>query len=137
MEEVRGPRFGMRMSAADRVGTAVDRYADDRESETRRLMISFGVVAGVMAAAIGITLYIWHDVGVPGEAERAPSASAEVQAIEQLLADLSFTPGPIDSVMDEETTAAIRAFQQAAGLTEDGLASPGLLEELKAVAGQE
>jgi hypothetical protein len=140
MEEVRGPRLGVRVSAADRVGAAFDRHAGP-DSEARRLMISFGVVAGVLAVAVGITLYIWHDVGVPAEVAGAPgtlapAASAQVQEIERLLADLSFTPGPIDGVMDEETSAAIRAFQQAAGLPEDGQPSPSLLEELKAVAGQ-
>ena len=135
MEEVRGPRLGVRVSAADRVGAAFDRHAGP-DSEARRLMISFGVVAGVLAVAVGITLYIWHDVGAPAEVAQAQAASAQVQEIERLLADLSFTPGPIDGVMDEETSAAIRAFQQAAGLPEDGQASPSLLEELKAVAGQ-
>lgn len=135
MEEVRGPRLGVRVSAADRVGAAVDRHASS-DSEARRLMISFGVVAGVLAAAIGITFYIWHDVGTPAEVAQAPAASAQVQEIERLLADLSFTPGPVDGVMDDETSAAIRAFQQAAGLPEDGQASASLLEELKAVAGQ-
>lgn len=135
MEEVRGPRLGVRVSAADRVGAAFDRHAGP-DSEARRLMISFGVVAGVLAVAVGITLYIWHDVGAPTEVAQAQAASAQVQEIERLLADLSFTPGPIDGVMDEETSAAIRAFQQAAGLPEDGQVSPSLLEELKAVAGQ-
>lgn len=126
MDEVRSPKLGVRLSAADRIGRAVT-----TNSETRRLLVNLGVVGAVLAVAIAITLYIWHDVGSP-----APAAIAEVQDIERLLGELSFSPGPIDGVMDDETTAAIRAFQQAAGLPEDGLPSPALLDELKAVAGQ-
>lgn len=126
MDEVRSPKLGVRLSAADRIGRAVT-----TDSETRRLLVNLGVVGAVLAVAIAITLYIWHDVGGP-----APAAIAEVQDIERLLGELSFSPGPIDGVMDDETTAAIRAFQQAAGLPEDGLPSPALLDELKAVAGQ-
>mgnify|MGYP002148043764 CR=1 FL=1 len=44
--------------------------------------------------------------------------------------------GPIISPQPEATAEAIRAYQQAAGLPEDGAATPALLEELKAVAGE-
>lgn len=138
MDEVRSPKLGVRINAADRIGAArlsIGRPFG-RRAAINPLFINLGVVAGIFAVAIGITLYIWHDVGSPDGADRAPSASAQVQEIEQLLSELSFTPGTIDGVMDAETAEAIRAFQQAAGLPEDGLPSPALLEELKAVAGQ-
>ena len=144
MDEVRGPRLGVRLSAADRLGAAVS-----TDSPGRRLMINFGVAAAVLMVTIGITYFIWHDVGEPAEttpaisatppaepAERAPEVNAQVQEIERLLGTLSFSPGPVDGVMDETTAEAIRAFQQAAGLPEDGRATPELLEELKAVAGE-
>jgi peptidoglycan hydrolase-like protein with peptidoglycan-binding domain len=126
----------MRVSPADRFSSAVRREEDGAKDEAKRLMVSFGVVAGVLAVAVGITLYIWHDVGAPNDASEAPSASTQVQQIEKLLADLGFTPGPQDGVMDQATADAIRSYQQAAGLPEDGAATPALLEELKAVAGQ-
>jgi hypothetical protein len=131
MDEVRSSKFGVRVNAADRIGAAVSRAPHGPDGETRRLMISFGVVAGVLALAIGITFYIWHDVGAP-----APAASPAVQEIERLLAELGFAPGPQDGVMDTATAEAIRAYQQAAGLTEDGQPSPELLDELRAVSGQ-
>jgi len=134
MDEVRSPRLGVRPSAADRIGAAAN-GAPGRPA-INPTIINLAVVGAVLAVAIGITFYIWHDVGSPTLDTRAPEASAQIQEIEQLLGELSFTPGPIDGVMDAETAAAIRAFQQAAGLPDDGLASPGLLEELKAVAGQ-
>lgn len=136
MDEVRSPRPSVRVSPADRFSSSVRREEDGAKAEAKRLMVSFGVVAGVLAVAIGATLYIWHDVGAPADVAVAPSASAQVQQIEKLLADLGFTPGPQDGVMDETTAEAIRAYQQAAGLPEDGVASPALLEELKAVAGE-
>lgn len=129
MDEVRNPKIGMRVSAADRIGSAVARDSDG-ERERRRILISFGVAAAVLVLAIGITFFIWRDVGAP-----APSASAQVQEIEKLLGELGFTPGPVDGVMDAATAEAIRSYQQAAGLPEDGNASPELLEELRAVAG--
>jgi len=138
MDEVRSPKLGVRPSAADRIGAARLSMgpAFGRRQSINPLFINLGVVGTILAVAIGITLYIWHDVGAPDAADQAPAASAQVQEIEQLLSDLSFAPGTIDGVMDAELDAAIRAFQQAAGLPEDGQASPGLLEELKAVAGQ-
>lgn len=138
MDEVRSPKLGVRAHSADRIGAA--RLSTGRPFGRRAainpLVINLGVVGAVLAIAIGITLYIWDGVGDTLPAGGAPAASAEVQEIEQLLGDLSFTPGKIDGVMDDETSEAIRAFQQAAGLPEDGLPSAGLLEELKAVAGQ-
>ncbi|WP_374650773.1 peptidoglycan-binding domain-containing protein [Dongia sp.] len=138
MDEVRSPKLGVpklgvRTSAADRIGASASRGRNREapQGETRHLMVSFGVVAGVLALAIGITLYIWHDVGAP-----RPEASPQVQEIERLLAELGFTPGPQDGVMDDATAEAIRAYQQVAGLPEDGAATPELLDELRAVAGK-
>ena len=146
MDEVRSPKLGVRVSAPDQIST--DRIGAARTSMSmpgrpfsRRpaidpFFVNLCVVAAVLTVAVGLTLYIWHDVGAPGLAERPPAAIAQVQEIEQLLSDLGFAPGTIDGVMDADTAEAIRAFQQAAGLPEDGQPSPALLEELKAVAGQ-
>lgn len=136
MDEVRNPRPGVRVSPADRFSSSVRREEDGAKAEAKRLMVSLGVVAGVLAIAVSATLYIWHDVGAPADVADATRASTQVQQIEKLLADLGFAPGPQDGVMDEATAEAIRAYQQAAGLPEDGAATPALLEELKAVAGE-
>lgn len=130
MDEVRSPKLGVRPSVADRIGAAGS-TGSGRHPLISPQLLNLGVVGGVLAVAIGITFYIWRDVGAA-----APAASAQVQEIERLLDELSFAPGAVDGVTDAETTEAIRAFQQAAGLIEDGLPSPGLLDELKAVAGQ-
>ena len=153
MDEVRSPRLGVRLSAADRLGAAVS-----TDSPGRRLTINFSVAAAVLAVILGGTYFILHDVGAPlatapetspaestpaeatpaesVPAERAPEVNAQVQEVERLLGDLGFSPGQADGVLDSETEAAIRAYQQAAGLPEDGRATPELLEELKAVAGE-
>jgi peptidoglycan hydrolase-like protein with peptidoglycan-binding domain len=125
MDEVRRPGIDVRASPIDRVAAP----AEGRTGR-QRLLVSLTVVASVLAIAIAATYYIWRGVGAP-----APAASPEVQEIEHLLQDLGFTPGPVDGVLDAETQTAIRAFQQVAGMAEDGTPSPALLDELRAVAG--
>lgn len=57
-----------------------------------------------------------------------------VRDTELLLEQLDFEPGPVDGVLDDATRAAIRRYQQTAGLPETGEPSPELLDELTAVA---
>ena len=61
------------------------------------------------------------------------TARGEILKIEQELNALAFPPGAVDGIADAETAAAIRDFQRAAGLPEDGRATPELLEELGAL----
>lgn len=61
------------------------------------------------------------------------TARGEILKIEQDLDALAFPPGAVDGIADAETAAAIRDFQRAAGLPEDGRATPELLEELGAL----
>ncbi|MFZ5791211.1 MAG: peptidoglycan-binding domain-containing protein [Pseudomonadota bacterium] len=62
------------------------------------------------------------------------AASPLVRDTELLLEQLDFEPGPVDGVLDDATRAAIRRYQQTAGLPETGEPSPELLDELTAVA---
>lgn len=62
-------------------------------------------------------------------------AAEEAMELERLLAALELAPGPVDGKIDAATTAAVKAFQEMAGLPPDGKATPALLEELRAVAG--
>ena len=59
----------------------------------------------------------------------------DLRELEELLAKLEFAPGKVDGVVDEETRAALRLFQEFAGLPIDGEPSPALLEELREVVG--
>ncbi len=59
--------------------------------------------------------------------------SAEIGEIQNLLERLELSPGATDGVLTGETTAAIRSYQEMAGLPADGAADKALLEELRAV----
>lgn len=47
-------------------------------------------------------------------------SGVRAQLLELRLRDLGFNPGPLDGVIDERTRAAIRAFQEATGVTPTG-----------------
>lgn len=53
------------------------------------------------------------------------------EAIQQLLTDLGYDPGPVDGKPGRRTRAAIRAFQETEGLTTDGKPSAALLTQLR------
>jgi len=59
---------------------------------------------------------------------------AELAEMEELLRDLGFNPGPVDGVVDAETTEAIRQYQVFAVLPGDPEPSARLLDELRGVA---
>ncbi len=54
------------------------------------------------------------------------------EAIQRLLTDLGYDPGPIDGKPGRRTRAAIRAFQQAENIDADGKPSAKLLDRLRA-----
>lgn len=102
----------------------------------------------VLLILAGLGWYLWDkgylarlEAALLGEAPPAPAlqgglATAEAAELEALLAAMALDPGPADGVLDQRTGAAIRAFQEMAGLPADGLPSQELLAELRAVAKQ-
>jgi uncharacterized protein (TIGR02594 family) len=54
----------------------------------------------------------------------ADMASTEIKSIQNALAQKGFDPGVIDGVWGRRTEAAVRAFQQKAGLQVDGVVGP-------------
>ena len=70
--------------------------------------------------------------------DKAPAATeltaAEIVEIQKLLDNLGLGPGNLDGAVTADTTAAIRAYQEMAGLPADGAANKALLEELRSVA---
>lgn len=67
----------------------------------------------------------------------APSAGDDrVRAVQAVLAKLGYAPGPVDGLMGEATSDAIRAFEIDRDLPETGEISQDLLDELEAVLGQ-
>jgi len=53
-----------------------------------------------------------------------------VRDIQQALADAGYDPGPIDGIRGRKTIEAIKAFQEANGLTPDGIVGPLTIAKL-------
>src|SRR5665809_152960 len=60
---------------------------------------------------------------------------SNVKAVQRVLADLGYAPGPVDGALGSTTTRAIIAFQHDRKIAETGRITPGLLTELKRVTG--
>lgn len=61
--------------------------------------------------------------------------SSQTSAIQQQLANAGFNPGAIDGINGPRTKAAVRAFQQANGLTADGIVGPQTSAVMAAMGG--
>jgi peptidoglycan hydrolase-like protein with peptidoglycan-binding domain len=59
-----------------------------------------------------------------------------VKAIQQVLADLGYSPGRVDGEMGDATAGAISAFQRDRKIAETGKITPELLSELERVMGR-
>ncbi|MBI3453079.1 MAG: SEL1-like repeat protein [Rhodospirillales bacterium] len=78
-----------------------------------------------------------RDTPAPSPAAPAPLTAPSrsmIAAIQRLLAELAYDPGPADGVVGRRTSAAIRQFQEHAGLSVDGRPSDAVLEALVQVA---
>jgi peptidoglycan hydrolase-like protein with peptidoglycan-binding domain len=73
--------------------------------------------------------------GKPGPGKTAPSAN--VKAVQQVLADLGYAPGPVDGEMGDATVRAISTFQHDRKIAETGRITPQLLTELGRVTGRD
>jgi peptidoglycan hydrolase-like protein with peptidoglycan-binding domain len=62
---------------------------------------------------------------------------SNVKAVQQVLADLGYAPGPVDGAVGEATTRAVNAFQHDRKIAETGRITPELLRELKRVTGRD
>ena len=56
---------------------------------------------------------------------------AGIAEVQRLLTRLAFKPGPADGVLGQRTISEIKLYQKFAGLTDDGKATSGLLQELR------
>jgi peptidoglycan hydrolase-like protein with peptidoglycan-binding domain len=64
-------------------------------------------------------------------------SGADVKAVQQVLADLGYAPGPIDGALGEGTKRAIVSFQRDRKIAQTGRITPELLAELKRVTGRD
>lgn len=97
-------------------------------SDARPAWLGFLGGAVVLVVAIAIAVGVWQ---LAGQIDPALT-TGELVEVETLLDRLGFPPGPIDGTMDAASDAAIRDFQVTAGLTVNGIADRGLLDELRA-----
>jgi peptidoglycan hydrolase-like protein with peptidoglycan-binding domain len=67
----------------------------------------------------------------------AKTKDSTVKAVQQILADLGYAPGPIDGALGGSTTRAISAFQRDRKIAVTGRLSPELLRELKRITGRD
>src|SRR5690242_7608457 len=58
------------------------------------------------------------------------STGDDVVKLQQKLSELGFDPGDADGIFGASTTAAVKAFQQSKGLSDDGIAGPDTLSAL-------
>ncbi|MGZ5849293.1 MAG: peptidoglycan-binding domain-containing protein [Methyloceanibacter sp.] len=60
-----------------------------------------------------------------------------MRAVQHILADLGYAPGPIDGAVGSTTERAISAFQRDRKIVVSGRISPELLGEIKRVTGRD
>ncbi|MBT8212503.1 MAG: peptidoglycan-binding protein [Acidimicrobiia bacterium] len=58
---------------------------------------------------------------------RNGSSGEEVMALQKSLAAMGLNPGPADGIFGPKTEAAVKAFQEKAGLAADGIAGPNTM----------
>jgi peptidoglycan hydrolase-like protein with peptidoglycan-binding domain len=103
-------------------------------------------VTGVATDELLRHILLGDSVQQPAGATGSVDASAEdakakenpnVKAVQQVLADLGYAPGPVDGALGDATTRAIIAFQKDRKIAQTGRITPALLAELKRVTGRD
>lgn len=113
----------------------------EKPAETERAADKPGEIKIVRVKTIDI-----NPADAKSNAETRPLAPATtgsaapagvVRDVQQVLADLGYTPGQIDGEPGAGTRKAITAFEKDRGLKPSGEISPKLLRELKRITGRE
>jgi peptidoglycan hydrolase-like protein with peptidoglycan-binding domain len=66
-----------------------------------------------------------------------PEEDTKLKAVQKILADLGYAPGPVDGALGGKTIRAITTFQRDRKIAETGKITPELLRELKRVTGRD
>jgi peptidoglycan hydrolase-like protein with peptidoglycan-binding domain len=66
-----------------------------------------------------------------------PEEDTKLKAVQKILADLGYAPGPVDGALGSKTIRAITTFQHDRKIAETGKITPELLRELKRVTGRD
>jgi peptidoglycan hydrolase-like protein with peptidoglycan-binding domain len=64
---------------------------------------------------------------------KSGSSGDEVKMLQRLLMVRGLNPGPVDGIFGPKTEAAVKAYQEKAGLDADGIAGPKTMEAIKDV----
>ena len=75
--------------------------------------------------------------GTLGSSGQAAEQDVTVKSVQQVLAELGYSPGPVDGAMGGATARAIKAFQHDRKISETGRITPEPLAELKQVTGRD
>jgi peptidoglycan hydrolase-like protein with peptidoglycan-binding domain len=74
---------------------------------------------------------------VTGKATPVKREPAKVKVVQQILADLGYSPGRVDGTMGDATARAISAFQRDRKMSQTGTITLELLNELERVTGRD
>ena len=118
--------------------------------KTREAISAYEKAHGLPVTGVGTDGLLRHillgDSVQPGgatgsvEGDTADAKAKEglnVKAVQQVLADLGYAPGPVDGALGDATARAISAFQRDRKIAETGRITPELLRELKRVIGRD
>lgn len=94
------------------------------------------ILLGVSAKGAGATGSL-----KPASSESSPPTvsddTATIKAVQQIMSDLGYSPGPVDGTLGASTSHAIAAFQRDRKMAQDGRITPELLREIKRVTGRD
>jgi peptidoglycan hydrolase-like protein with peptidoglycan-binding domain len=76
-----------------------------------------GVLLFVAVAAAAAPPYVTAETTTDRVAPSTAGSQAQVMAMQQVLKDKGFDPGPIDGIVGPRTTAALRDYQRAENST--------------------
>jgi peptidoglycan hydrolase-like protein with peptidoglycan-binding domain len=114
----------------DRLGYAVGRIDGTVDDQTLRALHTYKKRAGVPVNNM-ITFATLDHIERSNLRNETQTASKLVWSIETELTRRGYKTGPIDGTMDQQTTAAIRDYEDDAGLTVTGEADADLLDSLE------
>ena len=104
----------------------------------RPSVLGVSVLAALSILSVGVVLYGGRNleaVQVPASVDRPPADPfakyrSQMTLAQETLTRFGYEPGPIDGIMRFKTASALRAFQQAHGLSVTGRSNPETLASL-------
>ncbi|HVR67738.1 MAG TPA: peptidoglycan-binding domain-containing protein [Verrucomicrobiae bacterium] len=114
----------------DRLGYAVGNIDGNLDEQTRRAIQVYKTKAGLPRDG-QLTFALQDHLERNNIRNDTETASKLIWQIETELTRRGYKPGPVDGTMDQQTAAAIRSYEDDAGIAVTGKASQALLENLE------